>query len=82
MQKSPAFSSPAPSFCVGGEERTRPAFSENQLDLAEPPANSATNRHKGGTVLRSKLVEERSGASPELFLEAGARGSGGHTLPG
>lgn len=47
-QKAAAFSSPAPSFCVGDEERALlPAFLENGFDVAEPAASRATGTREG-----------------------------------
>lgn len=57
------------------DERTQlPAFSENRLDVAEPPANGATGTREG---LFSVGSWTWSGAAPRAVLGAGARGSAG-----
>lgn len=67
-----AFSSPAPSFCVGEERALLPAFLENRFDVAKPPANGATGTREG---LFSGGSWTWSGAAPGAVWGAGARGS-------
>lgn len=80
MRRAAAFSSPAPS-CVSEERALLPGYLENRFDVADPPANGATDGTReglfsGGSRPRSAAARVAGGS----WAQSGRQCA--HRLPG